>query len=292
MLVAVVVMVALVLLALSVAAPVIAKSLRRDKEIESEHRAEQYVRAIRLYYRKTHTYPPSLDALKQSNNIRYLRQEYVDPLTGKADWRILHQGEQKTTVKGFFGQELGGIGSGGAGGASLGSAGLGSAGGLSSGIGASAGSAGTSSTSTVGQTSALASGFGGASVTTTSGNSGSTGGLGSLSGSASGGVGPIVGVGPAATGISIADPNGQTTYETWEFWYDPRIELLYQKGQQNKGAGTGALRSQPASAFGTNLNGQSNSGTGAGTGSTFGSSPGFGSGASSGSAAPSPTSPQ
>ncbi len=163
MLVAVVVMVALVLIALSVAAPVVAKSIRRDKEVESEHRAEQYVRAIRLYYRKTHTYPPSMDALKQSNNIRYLRQEYADPLTGKADWRIIHQGEQKTTVKGFFGQELGGIGTAGAGGASLGSAG-----GFSSGFGGSA-----ASTSTIGGTSALASGFSGASVTT-GGSSGST----------------------------------------------------------------------------------------------------------------------
>ena len=274
MLIAVVVMVALVLIALSVAAPVIAKSLRRAKEVESEQRAEQYVRAIRLYYRKTHTYPPSIDALKQSNNIRYLRQEYVDPLTGKVDWRILHQGEQKTTVKGFFGQELGGLGS------STGGGSLGSASGMGSGIGSSAANGTGSSTSQIGSTSALASGFSGASMTTggasgssgATGSSGGTGGLGSLSGSASGSVGPIVGVGTAATGTSVMDPNQQTTYETWEFWYDPRIEQLYQKGHQNAGIGTGAVSSQSASSFGTNLNGQSNSttGTSAGAGSTFG----------------------
>jgi hypothetical protein len=38
--------------------------------------------------------------------------------------------------------------------------------------------------------------------------------------------GVIVGVGTAKTGISVTEPNGQTTYETWEFWYDPRIEML------------------------------------------------------------------
>ncbi len=300
MLVAVVVMVALVLIALSVAAPVVAKSIRRDKEIESEHRAEQYVRAIRLYYRKTHAYPPSIDALKQSNNIRFLRQEYTDPLTGKADWRIIHQGEQKTTIKGFFGEPLGGLGSSGTGGGGLGSAsGMGS--GFGSPIGGRSGSMGT-----IGSTSPLASGFSGAGVGTdggggaggtsgmtgTTGSSGSTGSgfagngltgsgsmggsgstggaLGSLSGSASGGVGPIVGIGPAATGNSITDPNQQETYEAWEFWYDPRIEQLYQKGRQNAGAGTGALGSQPASSFGSPANGQPNSGTGPSTSNIFG----------------------
>ncbi len=56
LLLGVVVLVALVLVALAVAAPVIAKDLRRDKEVESEHRAQQYVRAIRLFYRKPTTF--------------------------------------------------------------------------------------------------------------------------------------------------------------------------------------------------------------------------------------------
>src|ERR1700733_12060156 len=111
MLLAVIVMVSLVLIALSVAAPVVARDLRRDKEVESAHRAEQYVRGIRLYYRKFKSYPPSMDALEKSNNVRYLRKQYIDPLTGKADWRIIHVGENQTTVKGFFGEPLGGINS-------------------------------------------------------------------------------------------------------------------------------------------------------------------------------------
>lgn len=292
MLVAVVVMVALVLISLSVAAPVIAKQVRRDKEVETEHRAEQYVRAIRLYYRKFHNYPPSIDALKQSNNIRFLRQEYTDPLTGKADWRILHLGEQKTTVKGFFGQELAGIGSSGMG-SSLGS-GLGSASGMSSGLGSSIGgtsglggtttpgsTTGTPST-TIGATSGLAAGFSGATIGGTSGStgaSGATGGTGSTDGV---GGGAIVGVGPGATGSSILTPNQQATYETWEFWYDPRIEQMYQKGQMNMGAGSGGIGSTPASSFGTGLNGQPNGTSGLN---------GLGSGLNGGTGSTSPTNP-
>src|ERR1700710_222304 len=126
MLLAVVVMVALVLIALAVAAPVVARDLRRDKEVESEHRAQQYVRALRLYYRKFKSYPPSMDALEKSNNVRFLRKQYVDPLTGKADWRIIHVGENQTTVKGFFGEPLGGLATTGVG------SGLGSASSMSS----------------------------------------------------------------------------------------------------------------------------------------------------------------
>ena len=51
------VLIFLLLLAMSVAAPRIAKGLQRDKEVESEHRANQYVRAIRMYYKKFGHYP-------------------------------------------------------------------------------------------------------------------------------------------------------------------------------------------------------------------------------------------
>jgi type II secretory pathway pseudopilin PulG len=295
MLLAVVVMVALILIALSVAAPVIAKDLRRDKEVESEHRAQQYVRGIRLYYAKTKSYPPSMEALLKSNNIRFLRQKYVDPLTGKSDWRIIHQPKTKTHYP--FGQELAGM-----------AAGLGSAAGMAGGVGQTVGN-----TTTVGQTSGLAAGFGGATVadpttgaTGASGASGSTGSTGSsdggMFGDSAGGI--IYGVGPSKTGNSILTPNQQTTYETWEFWYDPLIELLYAKGVPTGGGGIG---SQSATSMGGSSSGSNggtgslggdlgsgfNNGPGGSTGSTgstgtpgspstsgFGSGGGFGSGSS------------
>lgn len=100
---------ALMLIALAVAAPRIATSIQRDKEIELVHRGEQYKRAIKLYYRKFGTYPSSIDQLMNTNNIRFLRKRYTDPITGKDDWRIIHLGQAKVPPLGFFGQPLTGL---------------------------------------------------------------------------------------------------------------------------------------------------------------------------------------
>src|SRR5882757_467928 len=109
MLVGLIVAIFFVLLALSVAAPKVAQALRREREVEAVHRGNQYVRAIRLYYRKFGHYPGSMEQLEKTNNIRFLRQRYVNPITGKDDWRLIKVGEAKTTVKGFFGQPLAGL---------------------------------------------------------------------------------------------------------------------------------------------------------------------------------------
>ena len=108
MLVGLIVAIFFVLLALSVAAPKVAQGLRRDREVEAVHRGNQYVRAIRLYYRKFGHYPGSMEQLEKTNNIRFLRQQYEDPMTGKPDWKLIHVGEAKTTVKGFLAQPLAG----------------------------------------------------------------------------------------------------------------------------------------------------------------------------------------
>lgn len=265
MLLAVIVMMTIVLITLAIAAPVVARNLRRDKEVESMHRAQQYVRAIRLYQRKfPKQYPGSMDALEKSNNVRFLRQKYIDPLTGQADWRLIHVGENKTSVKGFFGQPLAGINTTGAG------SGLGTASQLGTGFGGAtsptAGGSTLGGTSKVGATSGLAAGFSGATVATpgTPGASPppdapATPGSSSTSSGASsplGGGGLIMGVGTARTGESILNPGGQTTYETWEFLYDPRIEQMYAKG-----AAFGGIGSQSAGSFGKDaVSGQPNSG--------------------------------
>jgi type II secretory pathway pseudopilin PulG len=276
MLVGLVVAIFLILLALSVAAPKVAQGLRREREVEAVHRGNQYVRAIRLYYRKFGHYPGSMEQLEKTNNIRFLRQQYEDPMTGKPDWKLIHVGEAKTTVKGFFGQPLAGM-----------TPGLGSAAGQASpGIGgnSSGSSYGSSSAgSGLGSSSPGGGGLGGSSPPTLGGNTTSSGGagtspgtsttpgtsgagsnsnstLGSLAGNVSSGMpsggAPFVGVGIPKDGDSITVLNEQTTYNTWEFLYDPRIEQLYAKG----------------SLFG----GSSNLGSASGNGSGFGNTPGSG----------------
>jgi type II secretory pathway pseudopilin PulG len=298
MLLAVVVMVALLLIALSVAAPVVARQLQREKEVESQHRMNEYVRAIQLYQRRfSGQYPASIKILENTNNIRFLRHVYVDPLTGKADYKLIHLGEQKTKIHVFFGQELDGL-----------AANLGSASGMQSGgAGMPAPGIGGGS-STISSTSALSSGFQGATIsgssstsglgtsTTgtsdtsgTSGTSGTTSGTGTpgtgstsgTSGSSSsdssiGSLGVIVGVGTSKSGTSITEPNAQTSYEAWEFWYDPRIEMLKQGvnitgGGMTGSGGTpgGGVGSQSASSYGQSAtSGVSNSPTNSTTGTT------------------------
>ena len=72
--------------------PRVAFEAQRNKEELLIERGEQYKRAIQLYFRKFKTYPPSIDALENTNNIRFLRRRYADPLTGKDDWRLIHVG--------------------------------------------------------------------------------------------------------------------------------------------------------------------------------------------------------
>ena len=317
MLVGLIVAIFLILLALSVAAPTVAKQLRREREVEAVHRGNQYVRAIRQYYLKTGHYPGSMEQLEKTSNIRYLRQRYVDPMTGKADWKLIHVGEAKTTVKAFFGQPLagiagssGGLGSAaglassgqgaqssvnGAGGSSssFGSSSFGSSssgsssfGSSSSSPGSSSGSSGLGSSSGPGSSSPGSSSFGSSSGSSGSSTPGSPGVSSQSATSLTGTGAPIMGVGSAATGTSIVVLNEQTTYPAWEFIYDPRIEQLKAKSNSLGGGSLGSASSS-ASGFGSSA-----SGFGQGTGSSAGGS-GFGTSTPGTSGAPTPApSPQ
>jgi hypothetical protein len=86
-----------------------------------------------------------------------------------------------------------------------------------------------------------------------------------------------MGVGTAKTGTSILNPNEQTTYETWEFLYDPKIEMLYAKSNI---LGGGVATASSSSSIGSS------------SPSTFGSSTGSGSSTSGSSTTPTtPASP-
>ena len=243
-LVGLIVVIFIILLGLSVAAPTVARALRREREVEAVHRADAYVSAIRRYYLKNGTYPGSLEQLEKTNNIRYLRQKYNDPMTGKPDWRLIKVGENKTTVKGFFGQPLAGLANTGLGSSSLTPSGSSSAGstafgGATSSLGAS-GATGSSAANTTdtssqaGAASSFGSSFGNTGSTgaagSTSGSASASGGLQSQSGSSFSGSGaPFLGVGLPVDGSAILAVNEKTTYPEWEFLYDPRIEQLRAK---------------------------------------------------------------
>lgn len=80
-------------IAAAAAAPSIANQIKRDREDELIHRGKQYAEAVKRYYTKFHRYPANIDQLVDTNGIRFLRKRYVDPITGKDDWKLVHQGE-------------------------------------------------------------------------------------------------------------------------------------------------------------------------------------------------------
>src|SRR5712692_12049179 len=64
-------------------APSIAFQIRRDREEELIHRGVQYSRAIRRYVKKFERYPMRIEELENTNNIRFLRKRFKDPITGR-----------------------------------------------------------------------------------------------------------------------------------------------------------------------------------------------------------------
>src|ERR1700722_14588007 len=74
--------------------PSLTFNIKRDREKEMIHRGGQDSRAIRAYYKKFGRYPTKLEDLESTNNQRFLRKRYKDPITGK-DFKLLHYGEAK-----------------------------------------------------------------------------------------------------------------------------------------------------------------------------------------------------
>lgn len=70
--------------------------VRRDREEEMVHRGVQYSRAIKAFYKKFGRYPTRVEDLESTNNLRFLRRRYKDPMnrdkkTGKEnDFKFLH----------------------------------------------------------------------------------------------------------------------------------------------------------------------------------------------------------
>src|SRR5258708_252127 len=86
--------VALLVVAAAAVLPSISFEIKRDREQELIHRGVQYSRAIRSYYKKFGRYPTRIEELESTNNLRFLRKRYKDPITGQ-DFKLLHFGEVK-----------------------------------------------------------------------------------------------------------------------------------------------------------------------------------------------------
>jgi type II secretory pathway pseudopilin PulG len=264
-------------LALSVAVPRVAKEIQLDRERETMQRGKQYMRAVQLYYRKFHAYPPNADALVKTNDIRFLRRKYIDPTTGKDDWKPIRFGQAKTQTLGFFGQPIAGAGS--AGGSVL--AGIGPSGGNglngASSIGGSGSAFGGGSTLAPTDSGTNPSAPGGAPAAPGAPGSGGSSSDTGLSGQTFGGAG-IIGFEPASPKSSILIYKKKAHYNEWEFVYDPLTDMKTVSGN------TGNI-GQPAGSTTTPIGG---SGFGGSSGGSFG--PGSGTGSNPPSAPP--TSPQ
>jgi len=83
---------ALVLIALTIVAPVAFTQGRREKEEELVFRGEQYRRGITLYHRRFGRPSSSIKQLLWTNERAYLRRAYPDPMTKDGAWRLIRLG--------------------------------------------------------------------------------------------------------------------------------------------------------------------------------------------------------
>lgn len=253
-------------------APDLAFQTRRDREEELIHRGVQYSRAVRAYFKKFGRYPTRIEDLQNTNNVRFLRKRYKDPITGQ-DFKLLHFGEAQMTMGGPIAGATAASAMAGASTAGISAAGTSPAGAQGFGLGpvatAAAASqaqpasatapadADTASASTPGQTL-------GQSASQTASATGNQ-----LSSQVFGG-GPIIGVVSTSKAESIREFNNKNHYNQWQFIYDP-------------GTDRGGLLNTPAQpplqgATQSVQTGMPGATPAAGAGTGFGSSSGFGSG--------------
>ncbi len=222
--------------------------IRRDRELEMVHRGVQYSRAIRAYYKKFGRYPTRLEDLDNTNNLRYLRKHYKDPLNKNKDFRLLHFGEQGVTLAGGI-AGASPIGSpAGLNGSSQSTSAFGASGSNSSAFNSSGFNSGVNSSGVFAQSSGLGSNSrsglaGNSDSQTTAGQSGTTPAAGTDPTQSSTQVaagadkgdsssssqqliasGPIVGVASISKKDTIREYNKKKKYNEWQFVYDPAFD--------------------------------------------------------------------
>src|SRR5437879_5590980 len=86
-------LVATLLLVTAVATPNVLTQGRRLREQEMIWRGNQYVRGVRLFFRKNGRYPQSLEQLTKpsADNVHFLRKAYAEPMnTADGSWRLIY----------------------------------------------------------------------------------------------------------------------------------------------------------------------------------------------------------
>ena len=239
------------IIALAAAAPNAAKAAQRVKEEELIRRGEQYALAIRRFYKKFGRYPSDLDQLENTNNIRFLRRKYLDPMTGKDDWQPIQFGQARPAL-GFFGQKITTAGGQSPSGPGIGPSAIGTGLGAASPSGAASGTSDSPAATTNPPASSgnpapgPASGNAAASPATApdaKSGAGPTGSAGNpisgdqLTGKTFGG-GAIVGVSIPSQKQSMKEFQQKNHYNEWQFVYDPTLDPTT-RGGASTGAATG-----------------------------------------------------
>ncbi len=203
--------------------PSITFDIKRDREEEMIHRGVQYSRAIRLYYKKFGNYPMKIEDLENTNQLRFLRKRYKDPLNCKngkcQDFKLLHFGEAKMAMNAMGGGPIAG--------ASM----VGPNGQLTT-------NGGLSQTPTIGTTGAFGQNTQASTQTSSTDPTQQASGIGQLgstdstnsSSSSSGspntqfGGMPIVGVASLCKDTTIREFDKKKKYNEWQFVYDPTFD--------------------------------------------------------------------
>ncbi len=247
-LITIILFVSLVAIAAVIMAPVIAFQVKRDREEELIHRGVQYSRAMKHFVKKFGRYPMGLEELENTNQVRFLRRRYKDPITGK-DFKILHMGDVQmafgggiagaTPAGGLNQAAAAGLASGGAMAtkgilstltAAGGVAGGVNPGGQTPGVGTPTGpdaTAGQNPDGSANATGGAAPNQGSSFAAAGPGPPGSFGAVGQGNSATGGqvfGGGPMVGVASTSKDKSIRIFNKKDHYYQWQFIYDPSTD--------------------------------------------------------------------
>ncbi len=103
LLLAILLMMAMMIIVATYEAPRMVQQLKRDREEEMIHRGTEYARAIKKYYKKSGQYPTTIEQLESTNNIRFLRKRYKDPLSKDGKWTLLHYNDVAASLVGAGG---------------------------------------------------------------------------------------------------------------------------------------------------------------------------------------------